>query len=169
MNIYNYDPIDGQFISKSIADESPLEKGAHLIPAHATTIAPPAFDSQKETCVFGNNTWIVSEKQTTPEPEPESTDYTEQNMQSLWQAATRYEQTYISGSALGLLTIGVMAGSEIAKAIQVWLNTLWIGHYYPRKAEITRDAPISKEMLDFTLIGPMPYSIPELAKEVEGL
>lgn len=168
MKIYNYDPNNGEFVSESLADESPLEQGAYLIPAHATTIVPPEFDPETETCVFKNNSWTVVYKPE-PEPEPEPTDYTARNMQQLWQAATNYEQEYISGSALGLLTIGVMAGSEIAKAIQFWLNTLWTGHYYPRKAEITGDAPISQEMLDFTLIGPMPYSIPELSKEVEGL
>ena len=41
MRIFNYDTA-GIFIRESEADPSPLEPGAFLIPARATTIAPPA-------------------------------------------------------------------------------------------------------------------------------
>lgn len=41
MLVYNYDPVLKFYISTSEADESPLEPGVWLIPAHATTIEPP--------------------------------------------------------------------------------------------------------------------------------
>lgn len=50
MKIYNFHPVSGDFIQESIADESPLEPGVYLIPAHSTTIAPPEFDATTDIC-----------------------------------------------------------------------------------------------------------------------
>lgn len=58
MKIFNYHPVTGEYISESVADESPLEPGKYLIPAHSTTIAPPIV-SANEAAVFVDGWQIV--------------------------------------------------------------------------------------------------------------
>lgn len=71
MQIYHYDH-DGVFTSIGKADESPLEPGVFLIPAYATTIAPPvAVNMQLRK--FNGVSWgyvPVSMPQVPPTPEP---------------------------------------------------------------------------------------------------
>jgi len=56
MQIYNYDGTTGEYLFTSLADMSPLEKGVYLIPANATTVAPPAAQVGYAR-VFGGSTW----------------------------------------------------------------------------------------------------------------
>ena len=56
MEIWNYHPETLELLSKSLADESPLETGVWHIPAYATTIEPPALKEGK-TLIFNNNEW----------------------------------------------------------------------------------------------------------------
>ena len=70
MNIYHYISETGIFHSKGVADESPLEPGVFLIPAHATTVAPPEV-TEPEIAVFKNGAWSVEVLPPPPEPEPE--------------------------------------------------------------------------------------------------
>lgn len=60
MEIWNYNPYNGEFICKSLADESPLEPGEFLIPAYATTIPAPEPQEGK-AIVFVNNKWDFEE------------------------------------------------------------------------------------------------------------
>lgn len=55
MDIYHYNN-DGTFVAVGKADQSPLEPGVFLIPAYATTIAPPvAVDKQIRK--FNGTSW----------------------------------------------------------------------------------------------------------------
>jgi hypothetical protein len=60
MLVYNYDPDSREFVDASEADADPLTPGEFLIPAHATTIAPPDAHSF-ETPFFDleRNAWTL--------------------------------------------------------------------------------------------------------------
>ena len=58
MKIYNYHPEYNYLISESTADKSPLEPGAFIIPAHATTIQPPRCDSN-QIQIFNGSSWDI--------------------------------------------------------------------------------------------------------------
>lgn len=74
MEIYHYHPSTGDFMGRGVADESPLEPGAYLIPAHATTTVPPAFNPVTQSCRFSNGVWVVASLPIEdPEPIPTPT------------------------------------------------------------------------------------------------
>lgn len=58
MKIYNYHPEYKYYFGPSDADESPLEPGVFLIPAHATDIEPPECNLG-EVQVFDGNSWNI--------------------------------------------------------------------------------------------------------------
>ena len=58
--IYNYDPVTHLYTGASAADESPLEPGAYLMPAHATITQPPAIPAGKRARYnTDNRAWEV--------------------------------------------------------------------------------------------------------------
>ncbi len=61
MEIYNYDSHSGAFVNAEQAHPSPFEEGVFLIPAHATTIAPPGV-GPTEVAVFDTATQTWSAK-----------------------------------------------------------------------------------------------------------
>ena len=72
MQIYHYHPATGEYLGEGSADESPLEPGAYLVPAHATTTAPPTAMSGKVRVWRGG--WqfedVVAGQPLDPEYEP---------------------------------------------------------------------------------------------------
>jgi len=77
---------------------------------------------------------------------------------SLWSSAHDYEFQQVSGSAIGLLAIGVMQGLPKCLAVQSWIKSIWT-LYYTRKAMGSTD-------VDFTSVGDCPHSVPELMQEL---
>lgn len=74
MQIYHYHPVTGEFLGEGVADESPLEPGAYLVPAQATTTAPPPAMSGKVRVWRGE--WVFEDVQAgepTQDPEYEPT------------------------------------------------------------------------------------------------
>ena len=52
MIVYQAHPVSGDYIGESVCDESPLEPGAYLVPAHCTEIKPPEFNPETHVCKF---------------------------------------------------------------------------------------------------------------------
>jgi len=77
---------------------------------------------------------------------------------SLWQAAHNYEYAQISGSAIGLLAMGVMTGKPKCIAVQAWIKSIWTT-YYTRKANGSTDT-------DYSFAGSIPHSVPEIMAEM---
>ena len=77
---------------------------------------------------------------------------------SLWQAAHDYEYAQVSGSAIGLLAMGVMQSKPKCVAVQNWIRSIWT-EYYTRKAGTSTD-------YDFSIAGACPHSVPELMVEL---
>jgi|LakMenEpi03Aug12_release.lakeMendotaPanAssembly.Ray.scaffolds.fasta_scaffold1960918_2 hypothetical protein len=65
MKIYNYNPENGYFVGESLADESPLESGVYLIPAHATEIAAPKATKGK-VVVWNGSDWELQDLPVAP-------------------------------------------------------------------------------------------------------
>lgn len=85
-----------------------------------------------------------------------------QREDALWAGANAYTSSFISGIAVGMLTMGVMLAKPKALAVQAWSKSVW-GEYYARKAAVT---PYSTVDCDFSSFGPMPHSVPELMEEL---
>lgn len=85
------------------------------------------------------------------------------NIRMLWQAAHDYEYEQISGTATGLLVLGVSAQKPKSLAVQAWVTSIW-ALYYTRKPLITHE--IQLEMLDFSGCGVIPFTVPDLLAEV---
>ena len=58
MDIYNYHPDTNAYLGQSTARPNPLEPDAWLIPAYATTDAPPSA-GESQTAVYANGSWSL--------------------------------------------------------------------------------------------------------------
>jgi hypothetical protein len=67
MQIWHYDLDSGLLLGEGTADPSPLEPGVWLIPAHATTAAPPDPVADKNT-IWDGAAWTLRDRPVPPEP-----------------------------------------------------------------------------------------------------
>ena len=56
MDIFNYNKVTGEFLTKSVARENPLKNDEILLPANATKVVPPVATENK-TAVFNGASW----------------------------------------------------------------------------------------------------------------
>jgi len=106
MRIYNYHPLTGVYLGESDADPNPLEPDAPIIPAFATTIAPPTCNSG-EQAVFAGDAWHVEAIPAQPEPPEPSLAEVKAAMQAevdnhiggIYVRFTRFESEYVEREA----------------------------------------------------------------------
>ncbi len=129
-------------------------------------IDAPAFDPETQrieelTPALVNDTWTQQWAVIDLDAEVIAANATTKEVgriAALWQAAHRYEFEQISGSAVGLLAIGVMQGAPKCVAVQNWIKGIW-ALYYERK--VNGDAST-----DYSICGTCPHSVPELMQEL---
>jgi hypothetical protein len=102
-------------------------------------------------------THIINNEPVTIVPEP--IPPTEAEITSLlWEAAHKYEYAQISGSAVGMLALGVIQQLPKSLAVAAWIQGIWT-LYYNRKAEFAQD-------YDYSSCGQIPFSVPEVMQEL---
>ncbi|QFT84992.1 hypothetical protein FIU88_08385 [Halomonas sp. THAF12] len=118
MIIYHYHPATGDFLSQGEADPSPMEPGEYLIPAHATTIAPPEPQTGMRR-VFADGGWslveIPTEPTPDPEPDPEPEAPAEVTQDDLRAELSRVHDKYSSGTT-------PFQGADIAIDVEARIN-----------------------------------------------
>lgn len=114
----------------------------------------PAFSPGEYVYISGGG---VQQRDLTP---ARLADIDNRRIAALWQAAHDLEFASISGSAIGLITMGVMSGKPKAIAVQAWIKDIW-SLYYERKAGTSSDC-------DYSSVGACPHSVPELMLELDA-
>ena len=149
-------------------DLSPLSSSVHAIQWDGTVGTVEYVDNTfttdgskiKKINSIADYQWIIDDWQ-----KINSNKILSMNEDALWQAAHDYEYSRISGSAIGLLTMGVLSNKPKSKAVQTWLTSLW-NLYYKRKASLSSTVLIDSALLDFSSIGEIPSTVPDLMAEI---
>jgi len=68
MQVFTYNPVTGELIGISEADESPLEPGKLLMPAYSTEIVPPEFNPKTEIVYFDIDSKVWRKQDLDQEP-----------------------------------------------------------------------------------------------------
>lgn len=83
-------------------------------------------------------------------------------IEALWKATDNYIAKYISGVAIGILTLGVSQMKPKALEVTAWTQSIW-SEYYIRKSAVTAN---SKDNHDYSSFGAIPFSVQDLKEEV---
>lgn len=59
IKVYHFDGKTGLYVGEGVADESPLEPGAYLLPRFATTAEPPGEVAAGYAAFFRGGVWEV--------------------------------------------------------------------------------------------------------------
>lgn len=116
------------------------------------------FESQPDRYVKADGIWSEIDGWLAARQEKLYVENETKRVALLWQAAHNYEYTQISGSAVGLITIGLLKQKPKCTAVQEWITSIW-NLYYERKENGSSD-------VDFSCCGAIPYTVPELMAEV---
>ena len=68
MKIYHYHPATRKYLYQDNADESPLEPGVFLLPAHATFVEPPCDVPSDSYISWSGNNWEIIKIPEIPKP-----------------------------------------------------------------------------------------------------
>ncbi len=166
MKIYNYDPFTKIFVSEENADESPLEPGVYLIPAHATTLQPPEYNKEKEFCFFNEDKWEIKDIPIPIEDDKIDIDYKTKNEKILYSIYILYENTYILGTNIRYISLGLLKNLPKSIAVNDWLDSLY-NKYKELKNNLPTNEAVTKEYIDFSSCGEIPYSMEEVIEEVK--
>lgn len=79
-------------------------------------------------------------------------------------AAWAYILSYLPGKGLDCVYRSALHGDETSLAILDWIMSIW-GLYYERKESLP-DGDVPEGIFDFSSVGPMPCTVPELTAEV---
>ena len=130
------------------------------------TVPPPEYNTRthalREVCPSsGVQQWEVYERDPAEVMAQDQAEVAGK-IESLWIAADAYVSGYISGAAVGILTIGTIQQKPKCLAVSAWSNAVW-ADYYARKAAVQPGVDIDT---DYSSHGPIPYTVPELQSEV---
>ena len=147
--------------AESLTDEQRIEFSVFQVREEYPELAPDFRHCEEWTYRVENGevvrTWAQREI-----PIDERNQRLAKNIDALWRAADAYVAGYISGVAIGLLTMGVLQQKPKAYAVTAWSSSVW-DEYYKRKAAMTYDATVDA---DFSAFGPIPHSVPDLRAEL---
>lgn len=144
-----------------ISDEEIASVG--LLPLQETSwVGDPSRERKEEALPWIIDGKWVQQWRSVALSEEEIKEAQAKRIDALWRAADAYVSNNISGTAIGILTIGVLSRLPKALAVTKWVSDVW-DEYYRRKALV---ASVAVDDLDFSSFGQMPFSFPELREEL---